>query len=111
MDIMFLQKMGRKNQKANEVELIVTSIPANTLSNAVYNGYTEVLLMDSWSRYWCVIHSGCLYLYQSQDSHATTHIITLKGKQGIIAYWHSLFLGVSPLTSCTHYCIMQMVNI
>ena len=58
---------------------LVLPIPASQLSGAVCSGYTEVSLMGSWDRYWSLVHSGCLYLYQNHDSQVTHHTIMLKG--------------------------------
>jgi hypothetical protein len=73
---------GNKTQNASrpkEVEELVSYVAANKLTNPVYAGYTEVLLTGSWNRFWSVVHTGCLYLYQHQESHATVRTIVLKG--------------------------------
>ena len=62
-----------------DIEKLYTQIPASQLANPVYAGYSEVLALGSWERYWCVVYSGALYLYQSHEAPATTLTIVLKG--------------------------------
>lgn len=78
-----LQTKGNKkhsSSKLKDLEELVSYVPASKLSNPVYAGYCEVLLMGSWNRYWCVVHTGCLYLYTNQESQATIRTIVLKGQ-------------------------------
>ena len=70
--------MQVSNSRKDFVKLLLP-IPANQLSSAICSGYTEVSVMGSWDRYWSVVHSGCLYLYQNHDSQVTHHAIMLKG--------------------------------
>lgn len=80
--IVFPQNKGNKKQKTTypkDLEYLVSHVPATKLMNPAYAGYAEVLLTTSWDRFWCVAHTGSLYIYQSQESQATIHTIVLKG--------------------------------
>ncbi|CAI7991521.1 hypothetical protein GBAR_LOCUS766 [Geodia barretti] len=76
--------MAKSRKKVNSstlkhIEKLFTPIPASSLSNPVHAGYAEVLALGSWQRYWCVVHSGALYLYQNHEYPTTTLTIVLKG--------------------------------
>ena len=76
------QNKGNKKEKSSypkELEQLVSLVPASKLTNPAYAGYTELLLMGSWDRFWCVVHTGSLYVYQSQEALATTQTFVLKG--------------------------------
>ena len=77
-----VQAKSRKKVNSStlkHLEKLFTPIPATSLSNALHTGYAEVLALGSWQRYWCVVHSGALYLYQNHESPFTTLTIILKG--------------------------------
>ena len=80
-----------------DIEKLSTLAPASRLSNPVHAGYAEVLALGSWERFWCVVHSGALYLYQNHESPATTLTIILKG------------LSFCPMYVIVHFTFVEMI--
>ena len=73
-----LRKKGSKSKLA-DVDL-VSYVPASNLKNPDISGFADVQVSsDSWNRFWCVVHSDCLYIYQSQTSQATVKTVVLPG--------------------------------
>ena len=65
--------------KLPEVDLI-SYVVASTLTNPVISGFADVQVSpESWSRFWCVLHGDCLYIYQTQQSTATVKTVVLPG--------------------------------
>ncbi len=55
-------------------------VPASKLTNPVCSGMAEVQVeFGPWTRFWCVIDSNCLYVYESQESSSTTRTVVLPG--------------------------------
>ncbi len=78
-------------------------VAAYTLTNPVISGFTDVQVnpSDSWGRYWCVLHSDCLYIYQTQQSTATIKTVVLPGYDIHVA---------DPLTCKRQYAILLNHN-
>ncbi len=74
-------------------------VAASTLTNPVVSGFADVQvsLSDSWGRYWCVLHTDCLYIYQTQQSAATVKTVVLPGYDVHVA---------DPLTYKRQYAIL-----
>lgn len=87
---------------------LMSYVPATNLKNPDISGFVDIQLntTDSWNRFWCVVHSDCLYVYQSQNSQATFKTVVLPGyeirvadplvykRQYAILLYHS---GVVPI--------------
>jgi len=87
--------------KLSEVDL-VSYVPANTLSQPDMAGFADMQVTpESWSRFWCVVHSDCLYIYQSQQSQATVKTVVLPGYEICVA---------DPLTVKRQWAIMLTHN-
>lgn len=78
-------------------------VAASTLTNPAISGFADVAVSppDSWARYWCVLHSDCLYIYQTQQSTATIKTVVLPGYDVHVA---------DPLTCKRQYAILLSHN-
>lgn len=55
-------------------------IPASKLTDPACSGSVEVQVESGpWNHFWCLVHSNCLYVYQSQEAESTTRTIVLPG--------------------------------
>ena len=73
-----LRKRSSKTKLA-DVDL-VSYVPASSLKYPDISGFADVQVSsESWNRFWCLVHSDCLYIYQSQTSQATVKTVVLPG--------------------------------
>lgn len=58
----------------------ISNIPARTLSNPIYSGFAEVQIASGpCQKYWCVVQSDSLYVYETDTSESTVKTIVLPG--------------------------------
>lgn len=63
----------------NDAELI-SRVPASTISEPDCAGYAYVQFgTEPWSKYWCIAHNNCLYIYANETSPATVKTVVLPG--------------------------------
>ncbi len=81
-----LQRRGSRSSsrrhsksKARGADL-VSYVPASKLTDSVCSGVLEVQVGPGpWNHLWCVVHSNCLYMYQSPEAESSTRTIVLPG--------------------------------
>ena len=100
-------KPKKKVVSLRNIEKLYTPIPAGQLLNPVHAGYAEVLALGSWERYWCVVHSGALYLYQTHESPATSLTIVLKGllTLTLLQTLHTMFHAIKGCIESVLFCV------
>ena len=78
---------------------MVSNIAAGKFTDPAYAGYVEIQFSseEAWTRYWCVVDTDCLYIYQNQDSVATVRTIMLSGLFKTIIFPHVYVLRVHLL--------------
>ena len=58
----------------------ISNIPARTLCNPVHSGFAKVQVASGpCLRYWCVVQSDSLYIYETETSESTVKTIVLPG--------------------------------
>ena len=58
----------------------ISNIPARTLCNPVYSGFAKVQVASGpCLKYWCVVQSDSLYIYETETSESTVKTIVLPG--------------------------------
>lgn len=86
MFVLFLQRHGSQSSHTKRRKTwpkstdIVSYVPANALKDSVYSGFADLQFGTApRARYWCVLHSDCLYVYQNPKSQSTVKTIVLPG--------------------------------
>lgn len=91
--------LRKRSSKAKLPEAdLVSYVSASSLTQPDLSGFADVQMSpDSWARFWCVVHSNCLYIYQTQQSQATVKTVVLPGYDIHVA---------DPLTYKRQYAIL-----
>ena len=72
--------MKRRSKGKSKDSHLVSHVAARPLGVPAHSGFAEVQFGSGpWSKYWCVVQSDCLHIYETQNSETSVKTIVLPG--------------------------------